>query len=257
VRNGISEPSLSTPTRRRAWLCFVLGVTLLSVVLADAQEQRPANANDAAKAQEESERDSAEKIKPPSSINTKPLADVALRGKQLVEEGRFGHNTTLDVTATAECNEDGTLKPETVELVWATASDEYTVEFVRQFFSAVSESRVLGSLEGAKSVRLGFKLDRQNFSLLVASELPSAEEAMKYVRGYSALIQIARLGKKGTPEGNLYEHLGFASEGKVFKISFEMPRDEAVSMIADILAKRAARNREATRGDSPKPKNEP
>src|SRR5437588_3942099 len=53
----------------------------------------------------------------PPTINTKPFEDIALKGKELIERGKLDlKNTTLDVTATAERNDDGTLKPETVKI---------------------------------------------------------------------------------------------------------------------------------------------
>ena len=48
---------------------------------------------------------------------------------------------------------------------------------------------------------------------------------------------------RAPPEGETYEHMGFTSEGKLFKMSFEIPRHEADRMIADMLARRAARQR--------------
>lgn len=39
----------------------------------------------------------------------------------------------------------------------------------------------------------------------------------------------------GTDEGELYRRLGFSSEGKVFKMSFGMPRAEAARIIGDMM----------------------
>ncbi|HEX8282361.1 MAG TPA: hypothetical protein VF588_03360 [Pyrinomonadaceae bacterium] len=175
------------------------------------------------------------------TVNVKPFEEVALLGKQLVEQGKLGPDTTINVSATAERMEDGRLRPESVKVQWHTAPDETVTTLAHKLLTALSESRVLGALEDAKSVRLGLKLDRQNVSVLVAGEMPTEIEASRYVEGYKMFLRLGVMAKRGTDEGRLYERLGFSSEGKMFKMSFEMPRDEAARMIADMLAKKAAK----------------
>ena len=55
------------------------------------------------------------------------------------------------------------------------------------------------------------------------------------------MVKLAEIRKRGTDEGELYKRLGFTSEGKMFKMSFEMPRDEAARMIERMLEKKAAK----------------
>ncbi|MFL5909431.1 MAG: sulfurtransferase, partial [Gaiellaceae bacterium] len=46
-------------------------------------------------------------------INTKPFEDIAIKGKELIEQGKLDlKSAAIEVTATAERNDDGTLKPE-------------------------------------------------------------------------------------------------------------------------------------------------
>src|SRR5829696_2752443 len=66
--------------------------------------------------------------RPPGNINTKPFEDIAVKGKELFDQGKLNLDSVIDVTATAELNEDGTLKPETVRLDWATAGDQNTAD---------------------------------------------------------------------------------------------------------------------------------
>src|SRR5918992_258441 len=51
--------------------------------------------------------------RPPGNINTKPFEDIAVKGKELFDQGKLNFNSAIDVTATGDLNEDGTLKPET------------------------------------------------------------------------------------------------------------------------------------------------
>src|SRR5256714_558667 len=83
-------------------------------------------------------------IERPPEINTKPFEDIALKGKELIEQGKLDlKNSTLDVTATAERNDDGTLKPETVNINWNSPSDENTNALAQQLVTALSQSTVL------------------------------------------------------------------------------------------------------------------
>ena len=179
-------------------------------------------------------------VESPPRINLKPFEDVALLGKRFVNEGRIGWETTADVVATAERDDDGSLKPESVRVVWVAAGDPTLAELARQSLSALSESHMLGALEGMKAVRVAFKMSREHVSFRLDGELPSAEGAEKYATGYDMLVRAASISKRGTPEGRLYEGLRFTSDGKVFKMSFEMPRREVNRIIGEMLAKRAA-----------------
>jgi hypothetical protein len=176
--------------------------------------------------------------RPPGNINTKPFEDIAVEGKKLFDQGKLNFNSAIEVTATGELNEDGTLKPETVKLNWVTASDENTAALAQQLVTAMSQSKVLVVLKGAKTVTISLKLDQQTVKIGVMSDLPTEEDAMKTALGCSALVAIGRSAKKGTNEGILYENLKFDSSGKQFAMSFEMPKDAAGQMIKEMLAKK-------------------
>ena len=198
------------------------------------------------KAEEEMDKIAAENgVKRPPTINTKPFEDIALKGKELIDQGKIDlKNSAMDVTATAERNDDGTLKPETVKIEGLPA-DENMAALANQLVTAFSQSKVLAILEGAKDVRFALKLDQQNISVKIMSDMPSDEVANKYATGYAVLVAYARNSKKGTNEGDLYNNLKVSSDGRQFTMSFEMPKDAAGKMITDMLAKKAAKDKEA------------
>jgi hypothetical protein len=80
--------------------------------------------------------------------------------------------------------------------------------------------------------------------------MPSEDEAKKNADGYAALVAIGRLAKRGTNEGELYNNVNFNNDGKRFTMSFEMPKDAAGKMIADMLAKKAAKEAAAAQTQS-------
>jgi hypothetical protein len=176
----------------------------------------------------------------PPIINTKPFEEIAFKGKELFDQGKLNFNSAIDVEVTAERNEDGSLKTDTIQFTWKTASDESTAALAQQLVTALSQSKVLVVLKGATAVKMALTLDQQNVSVRVMGELPSEDVAKKTADGCAMMVGIGRLTKKGTNEGELYNNLKFSSEGKQFTMAFEMPKDAAGKMIAEMLAKKAA-----------------
>jgi hypothetical protein len=200
------------------------------------------------KAEAEMERIAKENgiARPPGNINTKPFEDIAVKGKELFDQGKLNLNSAIDVTATAALNEDGTLKADTVNFDWKTASDQNTADLALQLVNALSQSRVLRILKGpdskgAENVTVSLRLDQQTVRIAVLSDMPTAQEAMKTAIGCQALVTIGKQAKKGSKEGVLYENLKFDSSGRQFMMNFEMPKEEAGKMITEMLAKKAGK----------------
>jgi hypothetical protein len=178
----------------------------------------------------------------PRVANVSPFIQLAEKGRMMAEAGRIGWDSTLDMTATAELNEDGSFKPETVEIQWREAGDEHVVELAQQLVTATGVSRILALLGGrAKSVRLDARLDRANVTLALATEFASEKDAAQTAQGYDLLLLVGRKAKAGTAEGALYEALKLTSDGKAFRMVFEMPKETVAKMVAEMLDKRAAR----------------
>ena len=194
------------------------------------------------RAAEEQEKVLKESGTRPPVMNTVPWQELARKGKGLFDEGRLGAGTRIDVTATAERNDDGTLKPESLVLTWTTASDETVASFVQQFFTALSQSKVLSALEGAKDVTLRLRLDELNALFGIAAVMQSAERAKQYADGYGALLKMATIAKQGTREGELYKGVKMDSDGRRFSFTFEMPKERLAEIVSEMLAKRDARS---------------
>ena len=226
MRDTISGPAFS-PRAPRARLPVVLGALLLCA------------AGGAARAQ--GQKSAGEGQERPPMLDLRPFEEVAAEGRLMVWARQIGPETTLDMVVTAERAADGTLRPETIKFSGLDERDAPLASLVRHAVDALSRSRVLSLLEGAKAVRIAFKLDLQNVSFRLDSEMPSAAEAAEFAQGYEVLRIAGGISKRGMPEEALFDHMGFTSEGKLFKMSFEMPRFVADRMIAEMLAQRAAR----------------
>jgi hypothetical protein len=203
----------------------------------------PATAEEQKQADAEMERIARERgiARPPGDINTKPFEDVAVKGKELFDQGKL-NLTTLDVTASGELNKDGTLKPETVRID-GVANDETTALLAQQLITALSQSKVLVMLTkaDARDVRIALKVDQQNVSIKVMSELPTEAKASDTAIGCALMVAVGRKVKQGTNEGILYENIKFDADGKQFSMNFEMPRDAAGKVINEMLAKKAGK----------------
>jgi hypothetical protein len=218
-------------------------------VAAASPTPTPGAADEAAqkKADEELDKIARENgVKRPPSLNTKPFEDLAKEGKGLADQGKLNLDSAIEVVATGRMNPNGTLDGPTVKLEWKTASDEHTAALAQKLLTALSESKILGILEGAQDVRLELKLDQQNVSVRIMSDLPSEEVAGRYATGYGVLLALARNSKKGTNEGELYNKVKVDRNGRQFVMSFDMPKEAAGKMITDMLAKKAKGEAAAT-----------
>jgi hypothetical protein len=206
-------------------------------------EASPSPVSDEARQKAEAAMNEAEKqagVKRPT-INPKPWEDLAAEGKQLYEQGKLNLNSSVDVSATAERAEDGKLKPETVDIKWHKPGDETTEMLARKVITAVSESTMLSTLQGAKGVDMSLKLDEKEILVVIGNEFPSAAEAEKYANFYAVVLLGARVSKSGTDEGELYNNVKVGQEGSRFIITFKMPKEVAGKMIANLLNKKAAK----------------
>jgi hypothetical protein len=214
----------------------------------------PAGEEERKQAEAEMNRIAAEKglARPPGDINTKPFEEIAVKGKELFDQGKLNLSSAIEVTATGELNEDGTLRPETVKINWVTASDENTALLAQQLLTAMSQSKVLSMLKGAKDVTISLKLDQQTVKIAVLSDLPTEDGAKTAAEGFGGMVAVGRMLKKGTNEGTLYENLKFNYAGKQFAMNFEMAKDAAGKMINEMLAKKASKpNTNATATATP------
>jgi hypothetical protein len=185
--------------------------------------------------------DEGSAVKAPT-VNTKPFADLFHKGREMQNLGQLDLGRDMEFRAAADLNADGTLKPETLTLE-STAHGEGARTLAMQFISAVSQSRILAGVDGAKQARLLLKLDRQAFAFRVAMEVDSAERAGRLATGYGILIARARAEHKGRDVGELYQGLRVSAEGTQFLVNFEIPRAFADRVMAEFFAREAARGR--------------
>lgn len=168
-------------------------------------------------------------VRPAPPVNVRPFKDFLAEATRLLDEGRLSRQTAFDSTIDAELDASGSLKPETIQ-ARNTAGDAEGMRLAARLIEAISESRLLSILDGAKEVRLAVKLDGNVFSASASGELESEEKAAQYAHGYGLLFHAARLQKKDTRFDELYGGLSAASEGRRFFMKLELPKEAAVRL---------------------------
>ncbi len=177
------------------------------------------------------------------NINPAPWVDVAKDGKELFDAGKLNLNTTVEVSAKAERETDGRFKPDSVVYAWKTVPDETTDLLARKVVTAVSESRMLSTLDGAKDVDMSLKVDEKEIAILIGNKFPSAAEAEKFANGYGVFLWAARIASSGSEEGELFNKMKIKQEGDRLVITFNIPKDVAGKMISGMLDKKAAKDK--------------
>ena len=183
-------------------------------------------------------------------INRKPWEDLLAEGKQLFDAGKLDLNNAVDVSATAERDVDGKLKPDTVNIKWNKPGDETSALLAQKVITAVSESKILSKLEGAKGVDLSLKLDGQDILIVIGNEFLSEAEAKKFAEGYALMLFAARVAESGSDEAELYNSVKVKPDGKRFVITFQMPKETAGKVLGNIIAKKAAKDAAAAQNKS-------
>lgn len=177
--------------------------------------------------------DAGEAVRRPAPANVLPFVGVAQEARELHERGDLDLGLDAEVRFTATLRGDGTLDLDSVEA--RATGDERLVGLGRHLLAAVSQSRLLATLEGVKVVHLSFKLGGGALRLGLAAEAESEERASRLALGYGGLLQVARLSKKGTQEGALYEALRVSADGRRFNVTLEMPREDAGRWVVGML----------------------
>jgi hypothetical protein len=134
------------------------------------------------------------------------------------------------MTIEAEVGPDGKLLN---AVVVSKSGDPKLEELVKEFVSALSDSKALAFLKDIKKIRLAVSLNEKDVNVQVSSEVESTERASKMAGGFNAMLFVGRIKKRGETEGIIYQNTKVSANGKAVEVKFTMPRKEAT----DILTK--------------------
>ncbi len=195
----------------------------------DAQTSEP----EAGAQMEKAAAESGVKLFP--KINSRPFKDLLAKGKQMQDAGEIDLNGALEMTVEAVRQDDGTLAE--IRIISTTGTPALQ-QLAKDFVLALSDSRALIALEGAKNLRLNVTLDDKNVSTRVTSEMETAELAKKRADGYSGVLTLAQtFGTGGKEAVQIYKNTKVTSDKRQIVLTFAMPREQAGQLLAQQLSK--------------------
>lgn len=163
-------------------------------------------------------------------INKKPLKDWLALAKEKKDKNEINLTGVIEMTIEAEVGPDGKLiNP----VIVSKSGDPKLQELVKEFVSALSDSRALAFLKDIKKIQLAVVLNDKEVNVRVSSEVESTERASKMAGGFNAMLFVGRLKKRGETEEIIYKNTKVSANGKAVEVKFTMPRKEAT----DILTK--------------------
>jgi hypothetical protein len=169
-------------------------------------------------------------------VNAAPLRAWLAQAKRQKDAGRLDLAGPRAVTIEADRAEDGTLS--NAVIAGPSARDPQMRKLAQDFVAALNQSRALGFLQDVSRVRMNFALDGERFKTDSASDAPTAQRAEEMARGYRAMVNVARLMRRGTDEAAVLNNMKFSSNGKQLLMSLDMPREQ----MGNILLKQITPN---------------
>ena len=168
-------------------------------------------------------------------INSRPFKDLLARGKTLHDAKQIDLSDDLEMEIEAVRDKSGALKD--VKVMRSTGSPEAR-QLALDFIAALSDSHVLGRLEGMNRLNMRVKLDKNKVSTEIKSEMTSVDEANTMSKGLNGLLFFAILKREGGEEAvQIYKKIKLSARDKQVVVNFAMPRAEAGTLISTQLAK--------------------
>jgi hypothetical protein len=149
--------------------------------------------------------------------------------KKLRDEKKLNLDGVIELTVEADRTPEGKL---TNAKVSDKRGDKTLERVALEFIAALSDSGALDFLEGTTHLRVTVRLDKDNVEVVAATEVDSADRARQLELGYSGMIVLGRIVKRGKDEEVYYNHTQVSSKDKEVSVTFKMPRAEMGAMLS-------------------------
>lgn len=163
-------------------------------------------------------------------INTKPFQDLLVKASEMKNQGNLDLSGMVAMTIEADRNADGTL--ENIEINNSRTSDPQLKEIANEFIIALSASGILARLEDIKHLQLKLNLNQDEVNITAETEVESEARASEMARGFSGLLFIEKIRKRGQVQAQFMEKTKVKSNGRQLIVSLVMSRTEAGSLIS-------------------------
>jgi len=176
-----------------------------------------------------------------NEVNTRPLKDWLGRANLLRQKGDLDLSSRVDIKIEAKLTSQ--CKLQDAKIV-QKSGDARLVDVAKDMVSAIGDSGMLSFLRDPKKVQdpnelrcdeipltLSIKLDQNEIAAIVESQADSPARAAEMAKGYSGLLAIGQLLKRGRDEELLYKSTKVTAEGNQILVNFSMPRQTASEML--------------------------
>jgi hypothetical protein len=159
----------------------------------------------------------------PAKISTAPFKVFLARARKLADEGKLDLSKRQSITVEGDRREDGTLANPVIS--GESAANPHFRRTAQEFVTALDESHVLQPLEGVSRVTMTFTLDGERFSAHTTSITPDEARAEEMARGYRVMVNVAKLMRRGTPEGAVINGMKISASGKQLLMTLDTTRE--------------------------------
>jgi hypothetical protein len=176
-----------------------------------------------------------------NEVNTRPLKDWLARANLLRQKGELDLTSRVDITIEANLTSQCRLQD---AKVLQKSGDARLLDVAKDMVSAIGDSGMLSFLRDPKKVQdpnelrcdeipltLTVRLDQNEIAAIVESQADSPSRAAEMAKGYSGLLAIGQLLKRGRDEELLYKNTKVTAEGSQILVNFSMPRQTAGEML--------------------------
>lgn len=176
-----------------------------------------------------------------NEVNTRPLKDWLKRANDLKMKGELDLNSQVEITIAANLNAQCKLMD---AKVIQKSGDARLVDVAKDMVAAIGDSGMLSFLRDPNKVtdptelrcdefplQMTVKLDKDQIVAVVESQADSPARAAEMAKGYSGLLAIGQLLKRGRDEEMLYKSTKITAEENKILVNFSMPRQTASEML--------------------------
>jgi hypothetical protein len=171
-----------------------------------------------------------------NDFNNKPFKDWAKKANDLKLQGKLDLSKYLDITITADFDENGKLVG--TPSVLQKSGDPVLIDLAKELVAAIVDSNMMMFLKDPNTKRLEtrqlvvtVRMDQQNVVGIVQTDAASEDRAKSLSKTYSAMLAFGKMARDGKDEEVLIENTTVTSAGKQIIFNFAMPRQQASEML--------------------------
>lgn len=163
-------------------------------------------------------------------INKKPLKDWLAHNNERYKNGNLDLSKTIELVIVAQRDDKGKLHDPHVV---SKTGDTNLILAGEELVAAVNDSNILYILQGMRGgqVRFIVKLDADQVTARVESEVESEAQATKMATVYGGMLLFGKVIKSDKDEGIIYQNTRISAKGNQIVVNLTLSRQAAGEML--------------------------